>query len=83
VPVHRPPAHTLPRHAARCSPNGQRSVYFYRVGFLDTAIYRSALLSPGDEIVGPAIVERPDTTIVIGPRQRMHVEPYGNFIIDL
>ena len=32
---------------------------------------------------GPAIIERPDTTIVVGPGQRAEVEPYGNIIIDL
>ena len=32
---------------------------------------------------GPVIVERPDTTILVGINQSLEVEPYGNFILRL
>ena len=83
TPVHRPQPVLIPRNAERANPIGSRRVYFYRTGFLDTQIYRSADLGPGDVAIGPAIIERPDTTIVVGPGQRAEVEPYGNIIIDL
>ena len=83
VPVHRPaPARMAPR-AARARPVSHRRVYFYGTGFAETAIYRSDAIGPGDVIAGPAIIERPDTTIVVGPGQRAEVEPYGNIVIDL
>ena len=83
TPVHRPQPALLPRGSGSPKPTGRRRVYFYRTGFVDTAIYRSGDLGAGDRIAGAAIIERPDTTIVIGPGQRAEVEPYGNIIIDL
>jgi N-methylhydantoinase A len=83
TPVHRPQPILIPRNAEKAKPIGSRRVYFYRIGFLDTQIYRSADLGPGDVAIGPAIIERPDTTIVVGPGQRAEVEAYGNIIIDL
>ena len=64
-------------------PSSTRKVYFYGVGFRDTKIYRAEALGPGTIILGPAIVERPDTTAVVGPGQRLEVEPYGNMILTL
>ena len=40
-------------------------------------------LGPGHTLNGPLIVERPDTTIVVGSGQRLEVEAYGNLIIHL
>jgi len=62
---------------------GSRQVFFYREGLLDTAVYRSGDLGPGHKIAGPAIVERPDTTVVVGSGQCLEIETYGNMIIHL
>jgi N-methylhydantoinase A len=62
---------------------GERDVYFYGHGLKRTPVYRSEDLGPGHKIAGPAIVERPDTTVVIGVGQRAEVEPYGNIVIHL
>jgi N-methylhydantoinase A len=83
VPVHRPQATPLPKGTTICEPIGSRPVYFYRQGFQDTPVYRAQSLQPGQIVVGPAILERSDTTIVVGPGQRAEVELYGNIIIDL
>lgn len=83
VPVHRPTPTPLPQGDGACQPIGRRPVYFYRQGFQETPVYRAQSLQPGQTIAGPAILERPDTTIVVGPGQRAEVEPYGNIIIDL
>ena len=64
-------------------PVQRRRVYFYRTGFVETPVYRSEDLGPGHSLTGPSIVERPDTTIVVGAGQRLEVEPYGNLIIHL
>jgi N-methylhydantoinase A len=40
-------------------------------------------LGPGAVLNGPVIVERPDTTILVGIDQSLEVEPYGNFILRL
>lgn len=62
-------------------PIDAREVYFYGRGFLSAAIYRSEDIGPGQPIAGPCIIERPDTTIVVGPAQTAEMEPYGNIII--
>jgi N-methylhydantoinase A len=82
-PVAKPTPAPLPKTGATVAPTSTRRVYFYLLGFRDTKVYRAEALGPGTSIAGPAIVERPDTTIVVGPGQRLEVEPYGNMIISL
>jgi len=82
-PVHKPAPTRLPDAAAECRPIATRRVYFYRLGFHPTRVYRWDAIAPGHRFEGPAIIERPDTTIVIGPGQRAEMESYGNVIIDL
>ena len=37
----------------------------------------------GNRITGPAIVQVPDTTIVVHPGQAARLDPYGNVLIEL
>jgi N-methylhydantoinase A len=82
-PVTKPSPAPLPRTDANVEATSTRKVFFYQLGFRDTKIYRAENLGPGTVISGPAIVERPDTTVVVGPGQRLEVEPFGNMIITL
>ena len=82
-PVPRPVPAKLAKHANTLAPVSERRVYFYGKGFFDTPVYRAADLGPGDSLKGPAIIERPDTTVVIGLGQRCEIEAYGNIIIHL
>lgn len=61
---------------------GQRRVYFAG-GWHETAIYRRDRLAPDARIAGPAIVEQPDTTVVIDPDAAAHVDAWGNLIITV
>lgn len=45
------------------------------------AVYRRFALQPGDVIPGPAIIEQPDTTTLVLPRQRGTVDAHGNLIL--
>lgn len=65
------------------APADRRQVYFYGTGFVETPIYRIADVGPGHPIAGPAIIERPDTTIVVGPGQTAEMEKYGNIVIGI
>lgn len=38
-------------------------------------------LGPGDELVGPALVEQSDTTSLLAPRDRGHIDEHHNLII--
>ncbi len=68
---------------AEAAVKGHRRAYFGEAGFLDTPLYDAARLSAGHTFMGPAIVEKPNTTIVVGPDQRAHIDKYLNIIIDL
>lgn len=82
-PVVRPMARKVDGAGRSNAPCDSRDVYFYGHGFVSTAIYRSEDVGPGHPIVGPCIIERPDTTIVVGPGQTAEMEPYGNIIIRI
>ncbi|MBT8416999.1 MAG: hydantoinase/oxoprolinase family protein, partial [Silicimonas sp.] len=48
----------------------------------DTPIYTRLTLPVGAEIAGPAILEQPDTTILIEPHLKGVVDTFGNVIIE-
>jgi N-methylhydantoinase A len=61
-----------------------RGVYWPRLGEeIDTPVYTGQQLGPGHVIPGPAVVEFPETTIVVQPYATGSVDSAGNFIIDL
>ena len=63
---------------------GKRQVYWRRLGrFRNTPIYDGALLKTNSVIKGPAIVQLPETTIVVPPRDEGHFDAYGNFLLTL
>jgi N-methylhydantoinase A len=60
---------------------GERSVYF-KGTWHDTRIYARLALPVGAVIQGPAILEQPDTTVLIEPGLRGRVDAFGNTIIE-
>jgi N-methylhydantoinase A len=63
---------------------GVRNVYFEEgEGFVRTRIYERDRLGPGNVVAGPAILEAPDTTIVVHPGQTARVDKYLNLVIQL
>ena len=42
-----------------------------------------AALRIGQEIAGPAVIEEPESTTVIGPGDRLRVDPLGCLAVDL
>jgi N-methylhydantoinase A len=62
--------------------SSERSVYWEEfAGRVPTAVFEGIELSPGDEVEGPAIVEFPDTTIVVRPGSRASIDAYGNLVV--
>jgi len=60
----------------------QRMVYFREAGgFITVPIYDAGRLKSGNRVLGPAIVEAVDTTVVIHPGQHAAVDPYLNIVI--
>ncbi len=50
--------------------------------FSDTAVFDGTALVAGNSIDGPAIIEMPDTTVVLRPRQSLHVDAWTNFELN-
>lgn len=61
----------------------ERAVYFGELGkYVTTDIYRGDALLAGQHLSGPAVIEETSTTVVIGPRDRVTIDDYGNYLID-
>jgi N-methylhydantoinase A len=62
----------------------RREVFFLdRDGFAETPIYDGRQLKPGHLISGPAIIEEPDTTIVVYPGQEAMADHYSTYVIEI
>ena len=55
----------------------------FPTGALRLPLYRGERLNAGNQIPGPALVVRADTTVLIGPNDHAHVDPYGNLLIKI
>lgn len=65
-------------------PTGQRQIYLDDLsGFEQLAIYDGDVLQPGQAIVGPALIEERNTTILMGLNDRLTVDAAGNFLIQV
>jgi len=62
----------------------RRRAYFgTEAGLLEVPIYDGSKLKSGNEFSGPAIVEKPSTTIVVYPDQHARVDERENLIVDI
>ncbi|MBG02923.1 MAG: hypothetical protein CMM59_02465 [Rhodospirillaceae bacterium] len=62
---------------------GTRDVYFAPEGYRETPIYDRYLLSPGTQIPGPALIEERESTCLITPGYRAHVDDAFNIVAEL
>jgi N-methylhydantoinase A len=60
-----------------------RSVWFSDAGFVNTPVYKRALLPPGTEFDGPLVVEQMDATTVVPPKTRFRVDAEGSIHLEL
>lgn len=67
-------------HVATGRPTGVRRAFFGE--WLDTAIYRFGDLAIGARVAGPAIIEKPGSTVVIPPGQRAWLDEHSSIIIE-
>ncbi|CAH1687126.1 N-methylhydantoinase A [Hyphomicrobiales bacterium] len=62
---------------------GSREVWMPEAGgFVTCPVYSREALATGNRIEGPAIVEQMDTTTVVLPGMKAHVDPYLNLILE-
>jgi N-methylhydantoinase A len=50
---------------------------------LDTRILWRPGLAAGQEITGPAVIEEPNSTTLVGPGDRAVIDPSGHIIVTL
>lgn len=63
---------------------GEREVYWREMQrFVSTPIYDGRNLAARFHIEGPAIIEMPETTIVLRPGSAGQLDDYGNFVITI
>jgi N-methylhydantoinase A len=55
---------------------------FFANEWRDTMIYDRLALPVGAVIEGPAILEQPDTTVLVDPGLKATVDAFGNTIIE-
>jgi len=61
----------------------KRKVYFADLGgFVDTPVHQWLDLRPGNHVAGPAIVEGPDTTVVVPPAFEATVDQWRSVLLS-
>jgi N-methylhydantoinase A len=67
-----------PPDARKC----ERAVYFTD-GWQTTPVYERGRLLANNVVVGPAVLEAPDTTVLVNPGQRARMDRFGDLVIDV
>ncbi len=80
-PTIRPELRPIAAGGGGAGGRGTREV-FHGGAWGEARIYSAADIAPGLEVEGLAVVEMPDTTIVVGAGQQAVVDDYGNFVIS-
>ncbi|WP_299483781.1 hydantoinase/oxoprolinase family protein [uncultured Roseibium sp.] len=70
-----------PETTGRSEPKTSRNVHFGGT-WHETKIFDRLELPVGTVIEGPAILEQPDTTVLVEPDLQARVDPFGNTIIE-
>jgi N-methylhydantoinase A len=63
--------------------SGNRPVYFADAGYIATPTYDRSKLTAANRISGPALIEEYASTTVVHPGDVVHVDGFGNLIIDI
>jgi N-methylhydantoinase A/oxoprolinase/acetone carboxylase beta subunit len=75
--------HPLAGKDSSAARKGERNAYLNEGEFARVPVYDAQRLKPGNELEGPAIVEKPNTTIVVYPKSRAFVDTHENLILEL
>ena len=71
-------------HDAAVMVSKTRAAFFSSLGgFVDTLIVDRRALDEGVPVDGPAIIEQPDTTLVVYPGQRARLQADGNILVEV
>jgi N-methylhydantoinase A len=79
-PIQKPQLAEYPRTNSPAQ-TGSRSVCFDDTGYRITPLYARAKLSPGDRVLGPAVIEEFGSTVPIHPGFVAVLDRYGNLLV--
>jgi N-methylhydantoinase A len=66
------------------SPPLKRQAYFPEAGgFTETSVYRRTELSAGQQVLGPAIIEDAESTLVVPPGDRVTADRHHHLLVDV
>jgi N-methylhydantoinase A len=69
--------------ATQALKNRRRAYFGADTGFLEVPVYDGSKLKSGNEFSGPALVEKPSTTIVVYPKQHAKIDERENMIVNI
>jgi N-methylhydantoinase A len=83
----RPPVELIEQPFSGHDPSGalkrKREVYFKELGgFVETPCYDAQQLRHGNIVTGPAVIENPQTTVVVPQGSKLTVDAYENYEIE-
>jgi N-methylhydantoinase A len=77
-----PAAVDVPSPGRAPAPVTARAAYFVELGdFVSSPVFDWTALGPGDRVTGPAIVQAPDTTVVVPPGRNAVVDAARNLVL--
>lgn len=82
VPHYRVPVADLGPESAAAARTGSRAVTLAASGPQDVPVYAMAMLAPGNELAGPALIESRDTTGLLAEGWRLRVDEYSNLVLE-
>jgi N-methylhydantoinase A/acetophenone carboxylase len=83
APVHHYqfPSHNYEDQNPEKAYKGRRKVY-WEDGFTETNIYEQNLLRSGNIVIGPAVIESEDTTVLVPPGRKYTVDKFLNGCLE-
>ncbi|HEY6330779.1 MAG TPA: hydantoinase/oxoprolinase family protein [Blastocatellia bacterium] len=77
-------ANALQGSDATSALKGSRTAFFgLHAGFIDVPVYDGTRLHAGNEVEGPAIIDQPNTTIVVHSGHTARVDKYQNIVVQV
>jgi N-methylhydantoinase A len=78
----RPAPAGVPAATSAPTEKNRRPVYFSRA-WQETPIFDRATLQAGSQVVGPAVIEAVDTTVLVNPGHTVSADHFGNLLMDV
>jgi N-methylhydantoinase A len=69
--------------AEQAAETSRKVIFAHAAAPIESRVLWRPAMKPGDVVIGPAVIEEPNSTILIHPGDRVTMTPAGHLIIDL